>query len=387
MREVAVVGVGMTKIGVLDKTSTEMFSEAAMEAIKESNLESRDIQALFLGNAGGQREEGQGIMASFAADEIGIAGVPATRFEGACSSGTMAFRDAFIWVASGYYDIVLAAGVERQTMLSTPFITSIMTGGVNAYYEAPTGITFPGIFAMLTHLYSRKYGVSLAELKECMAMVAIKAHKNGSLNPKAHFQKEVTKEQVLNSFMVAQPLQLFDCCPVSDGAAAAVLTSAEVAQKLVKKPIYIAGIGQSSSGSLISQKDLPRVKAREISAKQAYHSSGLTPKDIDVCELHDCFTIAEILAIEGLGFFDHGEGYMAVKKGETQIKGKIAINPSGGLKARGHPVGGTGLAQIYEITKQLRGECGTRQVEGAKIGMTDTLGGDLCSVVNIILRG
>jgi acetyl-CoA C-acetyltransferase/acetyl-CoA acyltransferase len=298
----------------------------------------------------------------------------------------MAFREAFMWVASGYYDIVLVAGAERQTMLSTPFITSVMTGGVHAYYEAPSGITFPGVFAMLTHLYSKKYGVSLTELKECMAMVAIKAHKNGSLNPKAQFQKEISMEQVLKSFMVAQPLQLFDCCPVSDGAAAAVLASADVARKLVKKPIFVAGVGQASAGSLLGQKELPRVKARELSAKRAYQSAGLSPEDINVCELHDCFTIAEILAIEGLGFFNHGEGYKAVKNGETQIGGRIAINPSGGLKARGHPVGGTGLAQIYEITKQLRGECEARQVERARIGMTDTLGGDLCSVVNIILR-
>lgn len=259
MREVAVVGVGMTGLGILDKTSTELFSEAAVEAINESKLEPKDIQALFLGNAGGQCEERQAIMASFAAEEIGIAGVPATRMEGACASGAMAFRDAFIWVASGYYDIVLAAGVERQTMVSTPVITQVMTGGMNVYYEVPSGLTFPGVFAMIAHLYAKKYGVPLPELKESMAMVAIKAHKYGALNPKAHFQKEISMKQVQDSFMVAQPLQLFDCCPVTDGAAAAVITSADIAKKLIKKPVYIIGIGQSSAGSLISQKDLPRL--------------------------------------------------------------------------------------------------------------------------------
>ena len=386
MRQVAVVGVGMTKFGVSPKSQLEMFSEATIDALNESNLKPKDIQALFLGNAVGGLTEGQTIIASHAAAEIGLQGIPATRFEGACASGTMAVRDAFMWVASGYYDIVLAAGTERQTVSGTAFATRIMNTGAHHFYESATGITFPGMFAMMAHMYSHKYGISLGKLKEQMAMVAVKNHKMGALNPKAQFQKEITIEDVYNSMMIASPLQLYDCCPISDGAAAAIITSADVAKKLTDKPVYIVGVGQGCAGGLSTQRDYTRLIARESSAKQAYQMAGLTPQDIDVCELHDCFTVAEIVATEGLGFFDFGDGGAAVERGDTQMGGKVVINPSGGLKSKGHPVGATGVAQVYEIVNQLRGSCGARQVEGAKIGITDTMGGPFASVGNIILR-
>jgi acetyl-CoA C-acetyltransferase/acetyl-CoA acyltransferase len=375
----------MTKFGKSEKTLTEMFSEAAMEAINESNLKPKDVEALFLGNAGGQVAEGQTILASFAADEIGLAGKPATLMEGACASGTITFRNACMWVASGSYDIVLAGGTERNSVVPTDVATLMMASSTETRYEHGTGISFPGVFAMMAHLYSKKYGVPLKTLKEAMALVAIKNHKNAMNNPKAQIRKEITMQMVLESIMVASPIQFYDCCPVSDGAAAVVIAAAEVAKKLHPKPVYVAGMGQSSAGALISQKDITIPQARVDSARQAYAMAGLTPKDIDVCEVHDCFTIAEIVATECLGFFDYGTGYKALERGDTQIGGKIPVNPSGGLKAKGHPVGATGAAQIYEITKQLRGECGPRQVEGAKIGMTDTLGGDLSTVANIIL--
>lgn len=386
MRQVAVVGVGMTKFGVSEKTELEMFGEAAMDALTESNLKPKDIQALFLGNANGGLTEGQTIIASHAAAEIGLQGIPATRFEGACASGTMAVSDAFMWVASGYYDIVLAAGTERQTVSGTPFATRIMNTGAHSFYESATGITFPGMFAMMAHMYSKKYNVPLEKLKEQMATVAIKNHKMGALNPKAQFQKVITMEDYRKSMMVAQPLQLYDCCPISDGAAAAVITSIDVAKKLTNKPVHIIGVGQGCAGGLSTQRDYTRLIARESSAKQAYQMAGLTPQDIDVCELHDCFTIAEIVATEGLGFFDYGKGGEAVEQGDTLMGGKVVVNPSGGLKSKGHPVGATGVAQLYEIANQLRGNCGPRQVEGAKIGMTDTMGGPFASVGNIILR-
>jgi len=386
LRQVAVVGVGMTKFGVSEKSELEMFSEAAMDAINESNLKPKDIQALFLGNAVGGLTEGQTIIASHAAAEIGLQGIPATRFEGACASGTMAVRDAFMWVASGYYDVVLAAGTERQTVSGTAFATRIMNTGAHHFYESPTGITFPGMFAMMAHMYSKKYNIPLDKLKEQMAMVAVKNHKMGALNPKAQFRKEITVEDVFNSMMVASPLQLYDCCPISDGAAAAVIASADVAKKLTDKPVYIVGVGQGCAGGLSTQRDYTRLIARESSAKQAYQMAELTPQDVDICELHDCFTIAEIVATEGLGFFDFGDGGAAVERGDTQMGGKVVINPSGGLKSKGHPVGATGVAQVYEIVNQLRGSCGARQVEGAKIGITDTMGGPFASVGNIILR-
>lgn len=412
MREVAIVGVGMTKFGASEKTNIEMFSEAAMDAIAESNLKPKDIQALFLGNVLGGFEEGQVGMAAFAAADIGTPNIPATRYEGICASGALAIRDAFIWVASGFYDIVLAGGTERATVMGTPYATRTFAMGSDSRYECPTGISFPGVFAMMAHLYAKKYGIPLEKLKEQMAMVAIKNHQNGARNPKAHMRSTI--KDIMNSRIakakekgqpvptwademeffrdlgvnpvIAQPLQLFDCCPFSDGAAAVVVTSLEKAKSLASKPVLIAGIGQASAGPLPNQKDITRIKARELSAKQAYDMAELTPQDMDLCEIHDCFTIAEIVASECLGFFDFGEGSKAVEKGETKIGGKIPINPSGGLKSKGHPIGATGAAQVYEIVKQLRGECGERQVEGARVGITDTLGGDLVTVCNIILK-
>jgi acetyl-CoA C-acetyltransferase/acetyl-CoA acyltransferase len=258
--------------------------------------------------------------------------------------------------------------------------------GCQAQYESMTGLTFPGVFAMATHMYASKHEIPLQELKKHMAEVAVKNHRHGTMNTKAHFQKEIDVETVLDGMMVADPLQLFDCCPFSDGASAVVVADAAKARELVEKPVYVAGMGQASAGPLYLQKDLSRVVAREEASRQAYKEAGLGPDDIDVIELHDCFTIAEILAIESLGLFEFGKGYDAATKGETTFKGKAVVNPSGGLKAKGHPIGATGAGQVTEIVEQLRGECGQRQVEGAKVGYVDTLGGDFGTVCNIILR-
>jgi len=389
MRKVAVVGIGETRFsGAQQKTGVELFAEAAMDALNESNLKPTDIQALFLGNVLGDFSEGQGSIQAFAAENIGLTNVPANRYEGACASSSMAIRDAFIWVSSGFYDIVLAGGVERAATMGTPLATRTFAMFSDSRYEFPSGITFPGVFAMLAHLYSAKHGIPLPKLKEQMAMTSVQSYRYGKLNPKAHFQKEVSMEEVLNSFMVCTPLQLHDCCPFSDGGSAVVLASEDVAKKLTNKPVYLTGIGQASAGPLSSQKEyLPRIRSRELAAEQSYKMSGLKPEDIDVCELHDCFSIAAIIAAECLGFFDYGTAGEAWLKGEADIGGKIAINPSGGLKAKGHPIGATGAGQVYEIVKQLRGEAGEgRQVEGAKIGMTDTLGGDGGTLCNLILQ-
>lgn len=387
MKEVFIAGVGMTKFGRWEtKSQLELFGEAAMDAINASRLKPRDIQALFLGNSVGDMDEGQTVMAAHAAREIGLQNVPATRLEGACSSSSIAIVNAYVWVASGFCDVVLAGGCERNTASPTPLATRIMNTGPHHRYEGPTGITFPGMFAMMAHMYAHKYGIPLNKLKEAMATVAIKNHKNGSKNPKAHFQKEITYEDVYNSMMVATPLQLYDCCPISDGAAAVVVVSSDVAKNLTSKPVQIVGFGQASAGGLSTQRDYTLPIARDVSSRMAYKMAGLTPQQIDVCELHDCFTIAEIVATEGLGFFKPGDGWQAVMRGDTQIGGKMPINPSGGLKAKGHPVGATGAAQAYEIVNQLREECGPRQVKGARIGMTDTLGGPYASIVNIILK-
>ncbi len=392
MKKVAVVGVGETKFsGPQEKTEVELFAEAAMEAITESNLKPKDIKALFVGNVLGDFSEGQGMVQAFAAENIGCLYVPANRYEGACASASMAIRDAFIWVASGYYDIVLAGGVERAATMGTGLATRTFAMFSDARYEYPAGITFPAVFAMLTHLYADTYKIPLQKLREQMACVSIQSYKHGSVNPRAQFfgkNADMTVEKVLGSFVVSTPLTLHDCCPFSDGAAAVILASEEVAKKLTKKPVYIAGTGQSSCGPLGNQSDyLPRIRAREVSSQQAYEMAGVKPQDIDLCELHDCFSIASLIATESLGFFDYGTSGEAWEKGEADIGGKIAINPSGGLKSKGHPIGATGAGQVYEVVKQLRGEVEPeRQVPDAKIGMTDTLGGDGGTLVNMIFH-
>lgn len=380
MRRVVVLGGGHSKFCFNSpKTSVEMLSEVAIDAIMESNLKPQDIQAINVGNVLGEFSEGQGMVQSFFANDIGCFNIPAIRFEGACASGSLALRDAFIWVASGYYDLVLVGGVERATAMGTPLATRTFAMFGDSRYEFPSGFTFPVAFALLAHLYASKYEIPLERLKKQMASVSVQSHEYGLKNPKAQIQKLITKEDVLNSFMVATPIQLQDACPFSDGAAAIILASEEVAKKLTNKPVYITGIGQASSGKLSSQyKYLPRLRARELAAQQAYKMSGLTPKDIDVCELHDCFSIAAIIAAEGLGFFEFGTAGEAWEKGETRLGGKIPVNISGGLKSKGHPVGATGVSQAYELTRQLRGQMVEqgRQVDGAKYGIMDTLGGD-----------
>jgi len=389
VKKVAVIGVAQTNFtAAQEKTEVELFAEAALEAMAKSNIKSKDIEALFVGNVLGDFSEGQGMVQAFAAENIGCFNVPANRYEGACASASMAVRDAFMWVASGFYDMVLAGGVERAATMGTPLATRTFAMFSDSRYEFPSGITFPGVFAMLAHLYASHYKIDLKKLKEQMAQVSVQSYKHGIHNPKAQMRKEVSIEDVLKSFMVSTPIQLHDCCPFSDGGSAVILASEETAKKLTDKPVFITGIGQSSAGPLSSQnKHLPRIYSREVSSKQAYKMAGKTPDDIDVCELHDCFSIASLIAAESLGFFEFGTSGNAWMKGEADIGGKVAINPSGGLKAKGHPIGATGGGQVYEVVNQLRGEVEPeRLVEGAKVGMTDTLGGDGGTLVNLILE-
>lgn len=388
MRRVAVIGTGHSRFCFnAAKTQVEMLSEVALDAIQEANLTPKDIQAINVGNVLGDFEEGQGMVQSFFANDIGCFNVAASRFEGACASGSMAVRDAVMWVASGYYDIMLVGGVEKCTAMGTGLATRTFAMFGDSRYEFPAGFTFPAVFALLAHLYSSKYDIPLETLKDQMAAVSVQSHEYAMKNPNAQIHKPITKEDVLKSFMVSTPIQLNDACPFSDGAAAVVIASEEVAKKLIDKPVYFAGIGQSSSGKLSSQyKFLPRIRARELASQQSYKMAGLTPEDMDLCELHDCFSIAAMIASEGLGFFEYGKSGEAWMNGETQIGGKIPINISGGLKAKGHPIGSTGVSMVYEVTRQLRGDMAEqgRQVDGAKYGMVDTLGGDGV-LINMIL--
>ncbi len=390
MRKVAIVGTGHTDfVSDARKTEIEMFCEAASEAMAEAAVTPKDIQALYCGNVFGDFSEGQGMIQSYIANELGCHHVPATRFEGACASATLAIRDAFMWVASGFYDIVLVGGTEKATAMGTPLATRTFAMGTDGKYEFPAGLTFPGFFALLANLYSVTYKVPMDRLREQMSLVSVQSHFYGTKNPHAQFKhKEITADQVSKGFTVASPLRLLDCCPFSDGAAVLVLASEETAGKLTDKPVYITGIGQASSPRLSAQSPyLPRIRAREISVKQAYDMAGVGPSDIDVCELHDCFSIASIIAAENLGFAENGRGGELWENGETRIDGKIPINISGGLKSKGHPIGATGASQTCEVVRQLRGDLTAegRQVEGARIGLVDTLGGDGI-ISNLVLQ-
>lgn len=387
MREVAVIGVGHTKFGRHpNKSLMDLWGEAAMEAIKESGVDKEEIDALFIGQFVGELTDGMANIGPLAASEIGISYIPTIRIEGACASSAVALRDAYMWVASGYYDLVLVGGMERLSPAGTEIATRALATAVDGVYEFDVGLTFPGVFAMAARLYSSKYGIPLEELREKMAHVSIKNHRYGAKNPLAQFYQKMgnlTPENVMNARMIAAPLTLLDCCSMPDGASACVLAEARLAEKLVKKPIYVLSAAQSSAAPMYRQKEVIG-QARVKSSQAAYNQAGIAPQDVDVVELHDCFTIAEIMATEAMGFFDWGEGADAVVEGKTEIGGKIPVNPSGGLIGKGHPVGATGTAQVYSIVKQLRGEMKDTRVR-AEVGMTDTLGGGFGTVCNIIL--
>ena len=390
MRDVAVLGVGMTKFGKHpDKSLVDLFAEAFFEAFEESNIELKDIQALYYGNFVGEMTDGSANLAGFMADEIGLRGIPATRYEGACASSSVAFREAVRAVAAGYYDCVVVGGSERLLTAGTAIGTRALATAVDGVYEITAGLTFPGVFALAARLYSKKYDIPLEKLREMMAMVSIKNHKYGAINPKAQFYQkygDLKVEDVLNSRMICSPLTLLDCCPMTDGGSAAIVASADFAEDVIDTPIYVRGTGQASAGGLFRQKeDIIKAIPRRISSQMAFKEAGMTPKDIDFVELHDCFTIAEIIATEAMGFFEYGKGCYAVAEGVTQIDGDLPVNPDGGLIGKGHPVGATGVSQIYTVVKQLRGEYKYNPVKDAETGMTDTLGGDFGTLTNIIL--
>ena len=280
-------------------------------------------------------------------------------------------------IAAGISDVVLVGGGERVLNVPTADSTEYFAYASDATWEQPLGLTFPGVFALVARAHMAKHGTT----EEQMAAVAVKNHKHGTMNPKAQFQKEITLDMVMKSAYVADPLKLYDCCPFTDGGAAIVLASEEVARKH-RRAVWVLGTAAASDSMLLGdKKDLSRVTATERAAKAAYQQAGKTPADVDVVELHDCFTIAEIVATEGLGLFEPGAGGIAAERGWTSLGGKVPVNPSGGLKSKGHPIGATGAAQIAEIVTQLRGEAGPRQVGGARTGVTHTLGGNTATVL------
>ena len=354
----------------MNETAREAGARVAFEAVRNAGLSPKDIQLGIIGNVFGMVES-QGHVGPLIMTSLGIPQVPSLTVEAACATGSVAFRQAYLAIACGAYDIALAVGTERTTQMDVFIATSYFAMGSDFTYEGRNGITFPGLYALMATSYIHKYGAT----EERFAHIAVKNHANGAKNPKAHFQKEITVEDVMSSRMVAWPLKLYDCCPFSDGAAAAVLMSEEKAKEHGVEGIKVLGSGRAGMiAALHDREDLTRMESAYLAGKEAYKQAGIKPKDVDFAEVHDCFTIAEAIALEELGFVERGEGAKTAEEGLTTLDGQIPVNPSGGLKAKGHPVGATGLGQIVEAYDQLLGRAGARQVKNAEIGLTHNVG-------------
>jgi acetyl-CoA C-acetyltransferase len=385
MREVAVIGAGCTTFGEKWNTSfRNLFVEAGILALEDAGLAGEQIDALYVGNMSAGRFIDQEHIGALIADYTGLASyhIPATRIEAACASGGLSFRQAVIAVASGMEDIVVAAGVEKMTDVASGISVDALTGAADREWEGFVGATFPGLYAMIATDYMNRYPLT----REQLGLVAVKNHFNGARNPIAQFQQEITLDTVLKSALVADPLRLFDCSPITDGAAAVILAPLERAREFTDTPVRVLASAQASDTiTLHDRRDISTLDATVAAGQRAFHMAGLTTADIDLVEVHDCFTIAEICAIEDLGFCRKGEAGKLTEEGVTALNGDIPVNTSGGLKACGHPVGATGIKQIYEIVQQLRCEAGRRQIDGAEIGMTHNVGGTGGSVAVHIL--
>jgi len=370
---VAVIGIGITEFGELwDESYRALITKAGTKAINDAGIEGNEIDGIYIGSMSPGLFSGQEHVSSLVADYSGLAGIPATRVEAACASGGLAFREAYISLKSGLMDIVVAGGVEKMTDSPTSSVMITLMGAGDQEWEAFKGATFPALYALMARRHMFEYGTTLEQISE----VAVKSHYNATLNPNAQFKFNVTLEQVMNSPPVAEPLRLLHCSPITDGAAAVVLATEKKAKKLCENPIWVEASAISTDTiALHDRRSLSRMDASIRAAKYAYEQANLKPSDIDFAEVHDCFSIAEIMAIESLGFCKLGEGGKLTEDGETKLDGSIPINPSGGLKGKGHPVGATGIAQIVEVVEQLRGDAGKRQIDGAEIGLTHNIGG------------
>lgn len=386
MRDVAVIGVGLTKFGEhWDRSFRSLIAEAGSKAILDAGIEGKDINALYIGSMSSGRFVDQEHVGALVAEVSGFTQlhIPATRVEGACASGGLAIREGFLSIASGINDIVVVGGIEKMNDVGGTAATETLATAADQEWEAFFGATFPGIYAMIATRHMHEYGTT----REQLAQVAVKNHANGALNPYAQYQSPISLEAVLKATTVAYPLGLMDCSPVSDGAASVVLCAADIAKKYTDKLVRIAASGQASDTlALHGRRDICTLDATVHAAQMAYKQAKITPKDVDFAEVHDCFTIAEICAIEDLGFVEKGQGGKAIDNGITTLNGSLPVNTSGGLKAKGHPVGATGVAQIVEATLQLRGDAGKRQVKDAKRGLTHNVGGSGATCVIHVLE-
>jgi acetyl-CoA C-acetyltransferase len=387
MRKVSVIGVGETAMGKhMGNSLAMMIKEAGHKAIADANITKDQIQALYMGNFVAQNLCGQGHMGAYAAEALDLGAIPSIRMEGACASGSLAFRQAYISVACGIYDIVLVGGVEKMTHQPTDKVTEAVAGAADYDQEALNGMTFPSIFAMIANRYQYQYG----NVREAMAMCAVQNHENALLNPDSHLKKRITIDDVIHGIKISYPFTIMDCSPVTDGSVFLVLACEEKARELKgDKAAVILGSGHNGNTiSISSKKDITTFDATLAAAKEAYCMAGVKPHDIDMAEVHDCFTITQIINIEDLGFAQKGQGGRTVLNGETTRNGRIPINVSGGLKGKGHPIGATGLSQIYEVVTQLRGEAGERQIKKIDVGLTQNLGGTAGTcLVHIFGRG
>ncbi len=381
MRDVYIIGVGMTKFGELwDKSLRDLFVEASLQAIENAGVD--HIESMYVGAMSAGLFVGQEHIASLLSDYLGNDGIPAAHVESACASGGIAVRQGYIEVASGVSDIVLAGGVEK--MNDGADVTFALATASDQEYEAFHGITFPGLYAMIARAHMEKYGTT----REQLAEVAVKNHEHGLKNPNAQFQMAISRDTVMKSTMVADPLRLLDCSPVTDGAAAVIICSEDVAKKSGRPMVKFRASSQATDSlALHSRKDLASLPSVARAAEKAYKDADTKPEDIDVIEVHDCFTIAELVVTEELGIVERGKSGAAVEAGITRLGGKIPVNTSGGLKSKGHPVGATGTAQIIEIVEQLRGDSGDRQVTDARLGLAQNMGGSGGSCVIHILEG
>lgn len=384
MRPVAVVGIGKTAFGAFpDRDLRSLGTEAIGQALADAHVGAWAVEAFYLGNFAGPSFVGQNHLAPYVGTAAGFEGIPSTRVEDACASSGSAFFHAWLAVSAGVYDVVVAAGVEKMTSQATPRVTEILAGAGDMASEGRAGGTFPALFGMIARRHMHEYGTT----REQLAAVAVKNHANGAKNPLAHMRKVITLEQALAGKPIAEPLTVYDCSLISDGAAAVVLVPLERARDLNPKFARVLAVAQTSDHvALDSKADITEFPAVKTAGKKAYAMAGIGPQQIEFAELHDCFTIAEIVASEDLGFIAKGEGGPFAAEGCTSLTGRIPINTSGGLKSKGHPVGATGVGQICDVVMQLRGEAGERQVTRHGIGLTQNLGGSGATCVVTILE-
>ena len=383
MRSVAVIGIGKTPFGAFqNKDLRTLAVEAGEKCFRDANVWPSQVDSFFLGNFAGPSFTGQNHLAPYVSTALGMAGIPATRIEDACASSGSAFYHAWREVASGLSDVVMVVGAEKMTTQATSRVTEILAAAGDCATEIRAGSTFPSLFAMIARRHMYQYGTT----REHLAAVAVKNHENGALNPDAQMRKVITLEQAIAGKPIAEPLNLYDCSLISDGAAAVILAPAERAFEYTDKPVRILGIAQASDFVALDQKaDITTFPALRIAAQKAYGMAGVSAKDIQFAELHDCFTIAEIVAMEDLGLVERGQGGFFTAAGETRRSGRMPINASGGLKSKGHPVGATGAAQICDVVQQIRCEAGDRQLKRNALGLAQNLGGSGATCVVSIL--